>query len=64
MLEALAFSYGLLLSFVFAGAERNHRAQRAHAPMLVYIGYVLCGSLAATSVGLLGWAGAKALGLM
>ena len=56
MLEALVFSYGLLASFVMSGVERNHRARRSHPPVLLYAGYVLCGTLAGLTIALAGYA--------
>ena len=52
MLQFAILVYGLLLSFVLTSAARNRRDGRAHAPMLVYVGYVLCGISAGAAVGL------------
>ncbi|MBN2972625.1 hypothetical protein JW805_11420 [Roseomonas aeriglobus] len=62
MLEVLAFSCSLLLSFVMTGVERNHRQRRPHHPMLVHAGYALVGLLAASSLLLTGYAAGSALG--
>lgn len=43
MIEAVALTYGMLLSFVLTGASRNRKLARANPPMLMYIGYVLFG---------------------
>ena len=43
MIEAVALTYGMLLSFVLTGASRNRKLERANPPMLNYIGYVLFG---------------------
>ncbi len=52
MFEIAAFSYGLLASFIISGIERNHRAQRAHPPILLYFGYFLCATLGGIALGL------------
>lgn len=56
MFGAVAFTYGLLMSFVLSGASRNRKLKRPNPPMLNYVGYVLFGSTAAASVLLLGYA--------
>lgn len=43
MFGAAAFTYGILMSFVLSGASRNIRLRRPHPPMMMYVGYVLCG---------------------
>ncbi|WP_022687161.1 hypothetical protein [Sphingomonas phyllosphaerae] len=43
MIEAVALTYGMLLSFVLTGASRNRKLARANPPMLMYVGYVLFG---------------------
>lgn len=53
MIETMVFSYAALIGFVFTGASRNQKAQRAHPPQLRYIGFVLAGSLATLSLLLL-----------
>ncbi len=62
MLEVLAFSCSLLLSFVLTGVERNHRRRRPHAPVLVHAGYALVGLLGASAILLTGYAAGSALG--
>lgn len=52
MFEIAAFSYGLLASFIISGIERNHRARRAHPPVLLYFGYAMCASLGGIALGL------------
>lgn len=52
MLQFAILVYGLLLSFVLTSASRNRREGKAHAPMLVYVGYLLCGLSAGAAVGL------------
>lgn len=43
MLQVAGLIYGMLASFVLSSATRNHKSGRPHPPMLIYIGYVLCG---------------------
>jgi len=62
MLEVLAFSCSLLLSFVLTGVERNRRQRRPHHPMLVHAGYALVGLLAASAALLTTYAAGSALG--
>lgn len=50
MLEAVALTYGMLLSFVLAGATRNRKLERANPPMLNYVGFVLFGVTMAVAV--------------
>ncbi len=64
MLEVLAFSCSLLLSFVLTGVERNHRQRRPHAPILLYAGYALVGLLGASATLLTGYAAGSALGFI
>ena len=52
MLQFAMMIYGLLLVFVLTSAARNTRERRAHAPMLIYVGYLLCGISAGAAVGL------------
>lgn len=52
MLQFAMMLYGLLLVFVLMSAARNKREGRAHRPMLVYVGYLLCGISAGAAVGL------------
>ncbi|MET0365377.1 MAG: hypothetical protein ABW169_12075 [Sphingobium sp.] len=52
MLQFAIVMYGLTLMFVLSSASRNHRQGRAHAPTLVYAGYLLCGLSAGAAVGL------------
>ncbi len=56
MLEAAGLFYGMLLMFVLNAASRNRRQGRAHAPALVYAGYVLCGLSAGIALLLPAWA--------
>lgn len=59
MVGAAAFAYGILMSFILSGASRNVRLRRPHPPVMVYVGYVLCG----ISAGLAIFAAAAALRL-
>jgi hypothetical protein len=47
MIEAVAVTYGMLLSFVLSGASRNQKLDRPNPAMLSYVGYVLFGMTAA-----------------
>ena len=48
------FTYGLLASFVWSSAERNHRDARPHSPALRYAGYLVVGLSTGTAVALTG----------
>lgn len=52
ILQFAVLVYGLTLSFVLSSASRNRREGRAHPPVLVYTGYVLCGISAGAAVAL------------
>ena len=52
MFESIAFTFGLLTSFVLSGASLNNRLKRPHQPILLYIGYLCCGVCAALSAAL------------
>ncbi len=56
MLEAVALTFGMLVSFVLTGATRNRRLRRANPPMLTYVGYVLVGISAGVCALALGYA--------
>ena len=43
MVEIAAVTYGLLASVILSAAQRNRKMARPHPPMLLYIGYLLCG---------------------
>lgn len=43
MVGTAVFFYGLLVSFIFSGASRNAKLRRPNPPMMIYVGYVLCG---------------------
>ncbi|WP_294191479.1 hypothetical protein [uncultured Sphingomonas sp.] len=57
MFGAVAFTYGLLLTFVMSGATRNAKLSRPNPAMLSAIGYVLVGITSAASLLLFGYAG-------
>ena len=50
MIEAVALTYGMLLSFVLTGASRNKKLSRANPPVLMYVGYVLFGITCSVAV--------------
>ncbi len=43
MVEFAALTYGLLASVILSAAQRNRKLARPHPPLLLYIGYLLCG---------------------
>lgn len=43
MFEFAALTYGLLASVILSAAQRNRKMARPHPPMLLYVGYLLCG---------------------
>lgn len=43
MFEFAVLTYGLLASIILSAAQRNRRLARPHPPILLYIGYLLCG---------------------
>lgn len=57
MIEAVALTFGMLVSFVLTGATRNRKLRRPNPPMLTHLGYVLVGICACVSVLALGYAG-------
>jgi predicted benzoate:H+ symporter BenE len=62
MFGAVAFTYGLLMTFVMSGASRNAKHRRPNPAMLTAIGYVLVGITSAASLVLFGYAGWTYLG--
>jgi hypothetical protein len=56
MLAFAGLIYSALLSFVLSSATRNKREGRTHPPMLLYVGYVLCGISAGGAALLPMWA--------
>lgn len=43
MVEFAALTYGLLASIILSAAQRNKKLDKPHPPMLLYVGYLLCG---------------------
>lgn len=43
MVEFAALTYGLLASVILSAAQRNRKLARPHPPLLLYVGYLLCG---------------------
>ncbi|MDX3899959.1 MAG: hypothetical protein QHC40_05545 [Sphingobium sp.] len=43
MFEFAALTYGLLASVILSAAQRNRKLARPHPPLLLYMGYLLCG---------------------
>lgn len=43
MVEFAALTYGLLASLILSQAQRNRKLARPHPPMLLYMGYLVCG---------------------
>lgn len=52
MFEFAALTYGLLASVILSAAQRNRKLARPHPPMLVYLGYLLCGLSAGLALAL------------
>ncbi|MEH3046717.1 hypothetical protein [Sphingomonas adhaesiva] len=50
MIEAVALTYGMLLSFVLSGASHNRKLARPNPPVLNNVGYVLFGATVAGAV--------------
>jgi len=61
MLEAVAFTYSLLATYVLCSAERNHRRQTRHARPLLNAGWLLMSMSFALSALLFGVAAWKYL---
>ena len=43
MFEFAALTYGVLASVILSAAQRNRKLARPHPPLLLYVGYLLCG---------------------
>lgn len=43
MVEFAALTYGLLASLILSQVRRNRKLARPHPPLLLYMGYLLCG---------------------
>ncbi|WP_420146287.1 hypothetical protein [Sphingobium sp.] len=52
MVEFAALTYGLLASVILSAAQRNRKLARPHPPMLLYMGYLLCGLSAGLAIAL------------
>ncbi|MFZ2997506.1 hypothetical protein [Sphingobium sp.] len=52
MVEFAALTYGLLASVILSAAQRNSKMARPHPPLLLYLGYLLCGLSAGAALGL------------
>ena len=52
MMEFAALTYGLLASVILSAAQRNRKMARPHPPLLLYVGYLLCGLSAGVAVAL------------
>ena len=50
MFEFAALTYGVLASIILSAAQRNRKLARPHPPMLLYVGYLLCGLSAGVAV--------------
>jgi hypothetical protein len=60
MFDAVALTYGMLMSFVLSGASMNVKLRRPHPPTMIYLGYLLCGVTAGLAI----LAGMQAAGLI
>lgn len=52
MMEFAALTYGLLASVILSAAQRNRKLARPHPPLLLYMGYLLCGLSAGVALAL------------
>lgn len=52
MVEFAALTYGLLASVILSAAKRNRKLARPHPPLLLYVGYLLCGLSAGLALAL------------
>lgn len=50
MFDAVALTYGMLMSFVLSGASLNLKLRRPHPPTMIYLGYLLCGVTAGIAI--------------
>ncbi|MDO7834012.1 hypothetical protein Q4610_03045 [Sphingobium sp. HBC34] len=53
MVEFAALTYGLMASIILSAAQRNRKLARPHPPLLLYLGYLLCGLSAGLALALL-----------
>ena len=52
MVVCAALTYGLLASVILSAAQRNRKMAQPHPPLLLYIGYMLCGLSAGLALAL------------
>lgn len=52
MFEFAALSYGLLASVILSAAQRNRKLAQPHPPLLLYMGYLMCGVSAGIAIAL------------
>lgn len=52
MFEFAALSYGLLASVILSAAQRNRKLAKPHPPLLLYMGYLMCGVSAGAAIAL------------
>lgn len=52
MFEFAALSYGLLASVILSAAQRNRKLAKPHPPLLLYMGYLMCGVSAGVAIAL------------
>ena len=52
-MEFAALTYGLLASLILSAAQRNRKLNQPHPPLLLYMGYLLCGLSAGLALVLL-----------
>ncbi|WHO38124.1 hypothetical protein PMI04_016380 [Sphingobium sp. AP49] len=50
MMEFAALTYGLLASVILSAAKRNRKLNKPHPPLLLYMGYLLCGLSAGLAI--------------
>jgi hypothetical protein len=60
MVEFAALTYGLLASVILSAAQRNRKLAKPHPPLLLYMGYLLCGLSAGLALAL-GYVGLSGL---
>jgi len=58
MIEAVAFAYSLMATFILCSAERNRRSARGHAIAIERFGLVLMGFSFTAALLMFAWAGA------
>lgn len=63
MVGAAAFAYGMLMSFILSGASRNVKLRRPHPPLMIHVGYLLCGISAGVAI-LAGYTALRSAGIV